>query len=255
VAVTSFVPKTLRHWLHLTLVESPALRTAYIRRRRTLLRLAPNDRTVLVVEGFPRSANTYVVAALYEANPQLRGLVAHHLHSSRSVIEGTRRGLPVVVLVRSPLDAVASLLQRYPGLSARLALWQYVAFHRRILPLLPNLIVIPFDRAVARFDTVVVEINERTSLNLAPYDGSPEMEARVRCVVEQMEREDTGGQTLRENAVARPSVVRLATIDVVREEVRQHRRLLQQAEAVRGLITAGVAGTSVPLGNTARIAS
>jgi hypothetical protein len=252
---TSFVPKTLRHRLHLALIESPVLRALYVRCRRKLRPLAPNQRTVLVVEGFPRSANTYVVAALYEANPQLHGLVAHHLHSYRSVIEGTRRRLPVVVLVRAPLDAVASLIQRYPDLSVRLALRQYVAFHRRLLPFLPSLIVIPFDRATAHFDTVIEEINERTRLDLAPHDGSSRMESRVLRRIEQMEREDADEHTLRENAVARPSPVRLATREAVHEQIRQRRRLLQRAEAVYALITARAAADSVAFDKAPRIVS
>jgi hypothetical protein len=252
--MTNRVPKTLRHRLHAAFIESPALRPAYLRCRRRLRPLAPDERTVLVVEGFPRSANTYVVAALYETNPQLRGRVAHHLHSYRSVMEGARRGLAVVVLVRAPLDAVASLIQRYPDLSARLALRQYIAFHRRLLPLLPSLIVIPFDRAVAHLDTVVAEIDERTGLGLAPYDRSSELESRVRRAVERMELEDGGRHAVRESAVARPSPVRLATREAVCEQVRQHRRLLQRAEALHELMTAGAAASSVAPSNTPRIA-
>lgn len=230
------VPKTVRHRVHVSLVDSPVLRAAYLGCRPQLRCLAPNRRTALVLEGFPRSANTYALAALYDANPDLRGLVAHHLHSCRSVIEGVQRGLPVVVLVRAPLEAVASLIQRYPDLAAALALRQYVSFHRKVLPVLPSVVIATFEQAVTRFDTVVAEINERFNLRLAPYVGSAESEDRVRRAVELMDLEDGGQLAVREATVARPSSVRLAARDAPRECVRGHAHLLQQAEATYELV-------------------
>ena len=229
-------PKTLRHATHMALIESTALRSAYLRCRPALRYLAPNESTIIVVEGFPRSANTYALAALYDANPHLQGFVAHHLHSYKSVLCGVRRGLPVVVLVRAPLDAVASLIQRYPDLSARLALRQYISFHRNILPVVPSLVVVPFDSAVAHFDGVIAEINRRSNLSLAAYDETADSEARLRHAVELMELRDGKRLTVRENAVARPSPLRIAARDAVCDRVREHRRLLEQAEMLYELI-------------------
>jgi len=89
--------------------------------------------TEIVIEGFPRSANTYALAAFTCANGP-RTVVASHLHAASSVAQGVRRGLPVIVVLRDPLDACASLLQRQP-VQASSALGAYVRFHERVRPL------------------------------------------------------------------------------------------------------------------------
>ncbi|MEW6059376.1 MAG: hypothetical protein AB1551_04425, partial [Actinomycetota bacterium] len=64
--------------------------------------------TDLVIEGYPRSANTLAVSAISAAQPgPIR--IAHHLHAPGHVIAAIRRGVPVLVLVREPEEAVIGL--------------------------------------------------------------------------------------------------------------------------------------------------
>ncbi len=62
----------------------------------------------LIIEGYPRSANTFVVTAVEMTNPDLR--IAHHHHDSRWLAAGRKAGVPTLALIREPLDAVASFL-------------------------------------------------------------------------------------------------------------------------------------------------
>jgi len=67
--------------------------------------------TELVIEGFARSGNTFAVAAFSLAQPRPVRL-AHHLHAPAQVLLAARMGIPCIVLVRDPVDAVASRLIR-----------------------------------------------------------------------------------------------------------------------------------------------
>lgn len=90
--------------------------------------------TDLVIEGFPRCANTWTEALIRAAAPGLH--LAHHTHAAAHVIAATRAGVPVLVLYRAPEDAVTSLLAMYgPKVSARGAFAAYSAFYHAVLGL------------------------------------------------------------------------------------------------------------------------
>ncbi len=169
--------------------------------------LRPTSATGLVIEGFPRSANTYAKAAFLDANPSVR--VASHLHSARSVRQAVRRGIPTVVLVRDPVDAIASLLVRDKRVHPRSALKAYIRFHDEIYDLRERVTVADFDEVTHEFGAVIERVNARYGTAFAVYRSDISAEARVRSEIDRMETEFAGG-VLDERAVARPSRVRHA---------------------------------------------
>ncbi len=92
--------------------------------------------TEVVIEGYPRSANTFAIAAFRLAQRR-RVQLAHHAHVPAQAREGLRRGLPVVVLVRRPDEAVTSMAIR-AGVSIETALRVYVRFHAAVTTYAPE---------------------------------------------------------------------------------------------------------------------
>lgn len=88
----------------------------------------------LMVEGFPRSGNTFLCALLFAAGLPEDDL-AHHFHSLGHVKAGLELGLDVIVVVRSPAAAVASLTVRQPRTDPRESLREYSRFHRGLVAL------------------------------------------------------------------------------------------------------------------------
>jgi len=83
--------------------------------------------TEIVIEGYPRSANTYAVCAfLFAQQHPVR--IARHLHVPAQVIQAVRWGIPTLILIRKPQDAIASLLVREPMLFAKRAINDYICF-------------------------------------------------------------------------------------------------------------------------------
>ena len=77
-----------------------------------------NDRTEIVIEGFPRSANSFAVNAFVLA--QGRPVhVAHHVHAAAQVLAAGRAGVPAILLIREPTDAIVSYLLWQPHLRPR----------------------------------------------------------------------------------------------------------------------------------------
>lgn len=85
--------------------------------------------TELVIEAFPRSANTFLVHAIEIAAPHPL-VIAHHLHDPGQLRRGVELGVPVFVILRRPLDAVTSWKLKAPGMDTRLMLRIYRSFHQ-----------------------------------------------------------------------------------------------------------------------------
>lgn len=141
--------------------------------RPTLTRFV-GPKTELVLEGFQRSANTYALR-LFEAAQTRSVSIAHHAHAASQIKEGLRRGIPCVLLIREPVDAVSSYLRVWPALQARTVLRLYASFYERLLPFKDELIVAGFDRVTHDFAAVIQELNTRcgTDFNLPDSSGGP----------------------------------------------------------------------------------
>lgn len=186
-------------------------------------------RTALVIEGFPRCANTYAYTAFWIANG--RDLeIAHHTHAASAVVLGARRRLPVVVLVRPPLEAVASWLVFRPELTAREALAAYLRFYRAALRVRDRVVVAPFDVVVGDFSQVIEAVNRRFGTSFAPYEATPENEARIRHEAEWWDY--AIHRSIDEGRVSRPSAERAEQKAARQAEIRAQTDLLRRATDV-----------------------
>jgi len=218
--------------------------------------LARRD-TALVIEGFLRSGNTYSVAAFVVANGD-RLHLGRHLHGAPHVLRAARLGVPAVVLVRDPADAVASYLVRRPALTPNDALHEYVDFYRTCWRARDDFVVGVFDDVTADFGSVVREVNERFGTSFRPFEPTPENQAAAFGLVEEMNRRECRGEVV-ESHVGRPSEERRGQAQRVAERVREpgssrllaraddwYRRYLALAEASRSLTGPASTGPDAP---------
>jgi hypothetical protein len=169
--------------------------------------LARRDSAV-VIEGFLRSGNTFSVAAFQVANgPALH--VARHLHGAPHVLRAVRMGLPTLVLVRHPREAVLSYLIRRNTLTPYDALLEYLDFYRAAWPARDGFVVGLFDRVTSDFGSVIDELNARFGTSFRRFEPTPENEAAAFRLVEEMNRLESGGEVV-ETHVGRPSAERAA---------------------------------------------
>ncbi len=175
--------------------------------------LARQD-TAIVLEGFLRSGNTYSVAAFGVANG--RGLhVARHLHGGPHILRAVRLGLPTVVLIRQPRDAVLSYHIRRDTLTPHDAVLEYLDFYKTAWPARHGFVVGLFDRVVSDFGAVLDAVNARFGTSFTRYEPTPENEAAAFREVEEMNRRECQGKVV-ETHVGRPSVERNARKEELR---------------------------------------
>jgi len=118
-----------------------------------------NPDTDLVIEGYPRSGNTFMhdmIAVLCEGRRRLK--IAHHTHAADNLRLASRYGVPGCVLIREPEDAILSY-HIYSANDVEECARRYVAFYESVPALTGPRVVAGFDEVVGDFGPVLAKLN------------------------------------------------------------------------------------------------
>ena len=139
-----------------------------------LYRLARKDQarvvtpeTQLVIEGFPRSANSFARVAFNRAQKETVR-IATGLHVPAQVIMAARWRIPTLVLIRSPKDAVLSFAIRDP-ISVEQALKYYLSFYETVEDYADAYVLGTFEEVTGDFGRVIRRINDRFGTSFFPF--------------------------------------------------------------------------------------
>lgn len=211
--------QVIRAGLHSTLGRYPTLFMPYMRLRgRNLNRLA-DEQTELVIEGYPRSGNTFAVVAFRLAQDRdVR--IAHHLHASAQVIWASRRNVPALVLIRKPEDAVLSLMIRDPSTSISQELRRYTRFYEALSPYRDRYILAAFEEVIDDFGQVVDRVNSRFSTSFQRFEHTEKNVNHCFEIIEEINIKHSGRDTITEHTIARPSPVREEAKEQLAEQLR-----------------------------------
>jgi hypothetical protein len=176
---------TTRHLVRSRLIEHPLYCTLARRRYRGPSPAVVDDATELVIEGYMRSANTFVVHAFQLA--QRRPVrVAHHLHAPAQLLEAVSRGIPALALIREPEGTILSQVQWEPGVSMEAALTTYSRFYSCLMPVADQLVVGGFSEVTTHPASVVARVNARSGTAFDLPSSTPD--DRRRCFELMQER-------------------------------------------------------------------
>ena len=170
--------------------------------------------TQLVIEGFPRSGNTFAVFAFrYAQQGYVR--IAHHLHAPAQMIRASRLRVPALLLLREPLDAMMSLMLRDSRFSAERALRYYVTFYETAADYRDDFVVGSFEEVTGDYGTVIDRINARFDTEFEPFDHAEQNVGRVFDLIEESHRARRRNKIMEEQ-IARPSAARAELKDELR---------------------------------------
>ncbi len=192
--------KEVGHRIRAAIGHHPTLFYRIYGQKSTNLPLVVRRDTELVIEGYPRSANTFAVLAFQHAQPRDVKL-AHHLHVPAQVIRATQWRIPTLLLTRNPKDAVASLLVRYPYANARRCLDEYVRLHKRLYPLRDRYVVGTFEQVTRELGFTIERVNRHFGTNFSRFEHTMENTAEVFRAVDRVHK-NLGEQS---NQIARPT--------------------------------------------------
>jgi hypothetical protein len=188
----------------------------YVARRRYGSRVLGAD-TEIVIEGFPRSANTFAVTA-FELAQERPVVVAHHLHAAAHVVRAAETGVPVILLVRAPEDAIASVVARKPSIDPAAAADAYLRFYEGVAGVLDDCVVAEFGQVIDEFGGIIERTNRRYGTRFTPFVHTDENVRRCFDRIEAQNRDRSAGRLV-ESAVARPSDERVRRAAAARRRV------------------------------------
>lgn len=155
-----------RYVIARTVVDSYPLGWWYCLARKPYRGSIPGAETVITIEGYPRSANSFTAEWARLALGR-ESAVAGHSHSAALAIASLKKGTPCVVLLRRPFDAVGSHVQYRSGLTTWAALYGYVSFYRRFRRYVGSFAVLTFEEVTGDVAAALERV-ERDGLPVIP---------------------------------------------------------------------------------------
>ena len=221
-----------REWARRYVGRRPFLFYNFYRLRPNYRDLLVDRRTQIVIEGIPRSGNTFAVVAFEQAQRE-SVRIAHHLHMPAQVIRAAQWRIPTLLLVRKPKDAVLSWVIREPGVPIRQALKHYISFYEKAAEYRDALVEGFFEEVIRDYGTVLERVNAKFGTGFRSFVHSDDNVKGVFDRIEELHRAKRGGR-LDEKAIAHPSAVKTGLKDALRKELEapEVRKLTARAEAV-----------------------
>jgi hypothetical protein len=217
-----------RLWLPIS--RSPRLFPSMVRMQKKRRNVPASPSVAIVIDGFPRSANTFSARAFQFANPDVS--VSHHMHAPANILLGVRYRIPTVVLIRPPVDAVSSEVIREPRKHLRRSLIEWNSFYGLVQPVLDQVVVADFATVTSDYAVVIDEVNRRFGTSFETYQNSPESDEAVFAEIEDAARSRGKTGSRLETQVPRPSTTRAKRKPALETELEgpELRALVEQAQ-------------------------
>ncbi len=159
----------------------------------------------LVIEGYPRSSNSFTVAAFHQAQTK-NFRVAHHLHAPAQIIRACKLGIPCLVLVRRPRDAVLSCWIHTPEWSLAFLIRDYIRFYKSILPYSDGFVVATLEQTTTDLGSVIRRLNTKFESNFELFDHTDDNSNQVFRSMEEKHMKRLG--RIDNKRISRPTIER-----------------------------------------------
>jgi hypothetical protein len=156
----------------------------------------------VLIDGYPRSANTFACDAFLlaqgcslidvsvKACPIKMG---NHMHAPAQFMLAKKYGVPAMLVLREPTaaalswlvytherDAASAWMHGYQGTgAAQLVLRDYVRFHRPLLTIKDSFVVAPFEEVTTDFGKSVTRLNARFGTRFPAFEHTPEAQEQI----------------------------------------------------------------------------
>ena len=184
--------RTLRHRAKWFVGARPWLYFPLFRCRSGYDGLLVDEQTDICIEGYPRSANSFAVGA-FEHAQQRPVRVAHHTHVPANPMRACERGVPTLVLIRDPYDAVVSHValgkqsqieeekidNPVQRLSFKTLLNAWRTFYHSVQPYREQMVVASLGVVVEDMGRVIDRVNAHFGTDFDRFEHTPDAVAEV----------------------------------------------------------------------------
>lgn len=138
--------------------------------------------TDIVIDGFPRSGNTYATYAFIVAQKK-NLIVANHIHKKSQFLLAEKYGIPAILLIRQPVETISSLMIRQPKYDPAVLFEGYYFFYNS-LKISNAFILAPFDKLIDNYGQIIQKVNDKFGTTFDLYQKSIENEEKVKRIVQ-----------------------------------------------------------------------
>ncbi|MBV9961198.1 MAG: hypothetical protein JO072_03030 [Parafilimonas sp.] len=171
----------------------------------------------IVIDGHPRSANTYATYAFKIA--QTKDLIiANHIHKKSQFLTAEKYGIPAILLIREPMDCIASMLIRQPKYDPTVLFDGYYFLYNGLKD--SNAFVVgEFNEVINNYAEVIKRVNKRFDKNFDLYYKTEENEKLVKHIVQT--QDELKGASDYDQRVAYPNETRKKVMNDVKKRLQQ----------------------------------
>jgi hypothetical protein len=169
--------------LRMRLESMPAIYLGLLRINRTGTRwqkLIVSKDTDIVVEGYPRSANSFARAAFLRMQPNWESIrIATHTHSPAQIVLAAKLGVPTMVLLRDPMGAMRGFLayglqqgtlKQITQQDVERVADRYIWFYESIAPVRDKIFIARFDEVIKDYAAVSARFIAKYGKTWRAYD-------------------------------------------------------------------------------------
>lgn len=210
--------QSFRYKTFLLLAKYPKLYIRYTQWRDAVVRQGVQvgghllDRnTDILIDGFPRSANTFAVVAFKSSPLNSDVKIANHRHDPSQVIAAIYSKIPALVLLRQPEEACISLVIRnygYQSYSISILsklLKKYIQYYKPLLPFKESFVVAKFETVTTNFSLPIIKINQFNQTNFGIFNHTEENVKKCYDEIEQYTKLYLASKNKFEAVVSTPS--------------------------------------------------
>lgn len=135
----------------------------------------------IVIDGHPRSANTYATYAFKMAQTK-DVIIANHIHKKSQFLIAEKYGIPAILLIRNPLDCISSLLIRQPKYNP-VVLFEGYSYLYEGLKSSNSFVVGDFEDIINNYAEIIRRVNMKFGKKFDLYYKTPENEDIVKHIV------------------------------------------------------------------------
>lgn len=172
-----------------------------------------NMHTDIVIDGFPRCANTYATYA-FDLVQKRRLNIAHHIHKQSQFLIARKYNIPGILLIRKPTDCITSLLLRQPRYDPS-TLFKGYHFLYNSLKNLNSFIVGDFGNVLNNYGSIIQQVNAKFECNFEVYIKNDANEEKVKEII--YNQDELVGAKDYKQRVAYPNPEREKTSSEVKE--------------------------------------
>lgn len=177
--------------------------------------------TDLLIDGFPRSANTFAYVFIELTQPVKK--LAHHVHLPVQYYRSIKFKSPAVLLIRNPVDAAVSMFIRRPTYFPYFIFLYYYLFHKKISKIKNAILIVKFEDVISDPNLIIRKLRSKGYSGFDEVELTQNLMEKIIKRVDELDMINQNDSEIKNHTVARPTEYRKIISEKIREELSSKR--------------------------------